>query len=226
MAEKTAPRLGLRYGWLYGEDGWDTGYNLSMKLLDVLTQLSVLSATTAATPGSPDNGDTYLIPASGISGDWVGNEGKLVTRIEDAWAYHPPAEGWVAWVEDVQRHMIHKSGSWQGLQPYDIGLTFTGKPAASVVMMRYPFPRAVTFPAGMTGSKGVAAVAATAQTDFDVKKNGSSVGTIRFAAAGTVATFIMASATSFDVGDILTVVAPGTADTTLADMGLAITGVR
>jgi hypothetical protein len=224
MTEKLAPRLGLGYGWVYGEDNWDTGYNRTIKLLDVLTQLSVLSATTTATPGSPTNGDTYLLPASGLSGDWIGFEGYLGTRIEATWAYHAPNEGWVAWVEDEQRHMVYKSGAWVGLQPYDMGLTYTGSQAVSVVMLRYPFPRAVIFPAGLTGSQCVAAVAATAQTDFDIQKNGGSVGTVRFAIAGTVASFIMASATSFAVGDILTLVAPGTADATLADIGLALTG--
>ena len=111
-------------------------------------------------------------------------------------------------------------------QPYDVGGTYPGVPAASAVLIRYPFPRAVVFPSGLTNSRGVAAVAATAQTDFDIQKNGASVGTMRYAAAGTTATFIMASQTSFAAGDILTVVAPGTPDATLADVGFSLAGTR
>ncbi|HMU15805.1 MAG TPA: hypothetical protein PKC95_00040 [Thauera aminoaromatica] len=110
--------------------------------------------------------------------------------------------------------------------PYDVGASYPGAPTASVVLMRYPFPRQVIFPSGLTNSRGVAGTAATAQTDFDIKKNGSSVGTMRFAAAGTTATFIMASQTTFAAGDVLTVVAPGSPDATLADIGFGLAGTR
>ena len=49
---------------------------------------------------------------------------------------------------------------------------------------------------------------------------------MRFASAGTVATFIAASAVSFALGDVLTVVAPGTPDATLAHIGFALAGTR
>lgn len=110
--------------------------------------------------------------------------------------------------------------------PYDIGASYVGVPTASAVLMRYPFPRQVIFPSGLTNSRGVAAVAATAQTDFDIKKNNSSVGTMRFAASATTATFIMASQTTFAAGDYITVVAPGTPDATLADIGFGLAGTR
>ncbi len=46
------------------------------------------------------------------------------------------------------------------------------------------------------------------QTDFDLEINGVSVGTIRFAAAATVATFIKASPTSVPAGADTTIVLP------------------
>ena len=99
-------------------------------------------------------------------------------------------------------------------------------PANSQVMLHLVAPEAMDFAAGLTGSQGYADTAATAQTDFDITKNGSSVGTMRFAAAGTVASFIMASATSFAVGDRLKVTAPATADATLAGVSFALFGAR
>lgn len=119
-----------------------------------------------------------------------------------------------------------ESGLEFAADPYDVGGAYNGVPAADAVIVRYPFPREVVFPASLTGSQGVAETAATAQTDFDILKNGSSVGTMRFAAAGTVATFIMASATTFVAGDILKVVAPAAPDATLADIGFALAGVK
>lgn len=111
-------------------------------------------------------------------------------------------------------------------EPYDVGGACAGVPAASLVIVRYPTPRAVVFPASLTSSQGAAAVAATAQTDFDILKNGVSFGTMRFAAAGTVATFISAAGATFAAGDVLTIVSPASPDATLADIGFSLAGTR
>jgi hypothetical protein len=110
--------------------------------------------------------------------------------------------------------------------PYDIAATFSGQPASSDVILRYPLPRAVNFPVGLTDSQGVAGVAATDSTPFDIRKNGVSVGAMQFAAGAIVASFTMVSATALAKGDVLTIVAPGTADATLADIGLCLAGER
>jgi hypothetical protein len=78
----------------------------------------------------------------------------------------------------------------------------------------------------LTGWIAKARVAATAQTDFDVLKNGVSFGTIRFAAAATTATFISGSGSTFATGDVLTVVAPVTPDATLEDIGFTLLGTK
>ena len=109
---------------------------------------------------------------------------------------------------------------------YDIGGYYGGVPTDELVMVAWPLPRAVTFPAGLTLSKVVASTAATAEAVVSLKKNGTEFGTATFAAAGTVATLAAASATSFAAGDILTIVAPATADATLAGIAWALAGVR
>jgi hypothetical protein len=111
-------------------------------------------------------------------------------------------------------------------QPFDLTAFYPGVPTASAIVTRVPVARAVTFPASLTGSYGVASVAATAQTDFDVQKNGVSAGTVRFAAAATTATFIAASPIVLAAGDILTLVSPGTPDATLANVGIVLAGTR
>jgi hypothetical protein len=111
-------------------------------------------------------------------------------------------------------------------QPFDLTAFYPGAPVASAIVTRVPLARAVSFPSSLTGSVGKAAVAATAQTDFDLQKNGASVGTLRFAAAGTSATFIAASAISFAAGDVLSIISPASADTTLADIGFVLAGTR
>ena len=121
-------------------------------------------------------------------------------------------------------------------QPAIAVFTYPGTPAAGALMMIYPAPAGiamVTFAAALAGSSGKALTAATAQTDFDVRKNatstatGTSVGTIRFAAAGTVPTFIAASAFTLAGGtDWLTVWAPAVPDATLSNISAALFAAR
>lgn len=113
-----------------------------------------------------------------------------------------------------------------GAQPFDLTAFYPGVPGASAIVTRVPVARAVTFPAALTESIGRASVAATAQTDFDVQKNGVSAGTVRFAAGATVATFIAAGAITLAAGDILSILAPGTPDATLANVGIVLAGSR
>jgi hypothetical protein len=111
-------------------------------------------------------------------------------------------------------------------QPFDLTAFYPGVPSASAIVTRVPVARAVTFPSALAGSIGKARVAATAQTVFDVQKNGASVGSITFAAAATSATFAAASAITLAAGDILSIHAPATADATLADIGIVLAGTR
>ena len=108
---------------------------------------------------------------------------------------------------------------------YDVGGSLVGKPTASLTIMRLPMVRPVVFPASLTGSQFKAGVAATAQTVFSIKKNGAEFGTATFAISGTSATFAGAGA-SFVSGDILTIVAPGSPDATLGDLGWLLSGTR
>ncbi|MEO5375896.1 MAG: hypothetical protein H7840_16820 [Alphaproteobacteria bacterium] len=110
--------------------------------------------------------------------------------------------------------------------PFDVGCTFNGSPGASAVLLRLPLARAVTFPAGLAGSRGVAGTVPTAVATFDIRRNGAVFGTMTFAAGATTATFAAASATVFAAGDVLSVVSPATPDTTLQDLGLTLAGVR
>lgn len=109
--------------------------------------------------------------------------------------------------------------------PYDVGVSLAGTPTADAVLVRYPFPRAVSFPAGMTGSRGVCGTAPSADTVFSLRKGGVEFGTMTLANGATTATFAAASATSFAAGEVLTIVAPANLNG-LADLGLALAGTR
>lgn len=110
--------------------------------------------------------------------------------------------------------------------PYDFAGFFFGLPGAGITMFSYAVARSCTLPVGLTGSVYTSGVAATASTTFPIKKNGSNVGSLNFAIGATTATFTMASATSLAPGDLLTVVAPGSPDATLADITGTLAATR
>lgn len=208
--------------------------NASVRALEQYAQLLVLDQDLSAPPAGVD-GDAYIV-ASGGSGAWAGWSNSIA-YYSGGWLRIEPRIGMVAYVIDEDAYYKYTGdspGGWElwtldgGVvtDPYDIGAQIAGVPTASLVMMRYKFPRSVAFPASLTNSQGVAGTAATAQTDFDVRKNGVSVGTIRFAAAGTSATFIAASPQSFAAGDVLTVIAPASPDATLAGISFVLAGTR
>ena len=109
---------------------------------------------------------------------------------------------------------------------YELGRGIAAKPTTSEVVMYLPMCRVVVFEPTLYPSRGKASVAATAQTDFDIQKNGSSFGTMRFAAAGTVASFISANGATFDIGDIISVIAPASVDATLSGIGFILAGTH
>jgi len=103
--------------------------------------------------------------------------------------------------------------------------SYGGRPAASLVVQSYVFTASATIPAGLTGSRGTAGVAATATTTLIIQKNSTNVGTMGFAPLGPSATFTMGSATVFNAGDVLTITAPSTPDATLANFAWTIMGI-
>ena len=114
---------------------------------------------------------------------------------------------------------LHHSGE----RHYDIGVTFDGKPDASAVLLRYPFPRVVDFDTIFSGSQAVVGTAPTGAAQFSIQKNAVEVGTLDFGAGGSTGSF-SGSAQTFQAGDVITLVAPSSQDATLEDLGLALKG--
>lgn len=75
-----------------------------------------------------------------------------------------------------------------------------------------------------TNSEASAVTAATAETIISLKKNGTQFGTVTFAASGTDGA--ISGSTTFSTGDVLTVVAPATADITLGSTSITLAATR
>ncbi len=67
-------------------------HNEAMTLLDTLVQLSVLDKDLAAPPGSPEEGDTYIVAAS-ATGAWIGWDGRIARYIDGTWRSYPCRRG-------------------------------------------------------------------------------------------------------------------------------------
>jgi len=229
MTALVGPNLGVNYGWALGEDGWKPGMDLNLKLLDAMLQLAVKDKDLGTPPGSPAEGDRYIIPA-GATGAWAGQTNKVAVRIEGTWEFYSPTEGWFAWVQDENLFYTFDGAAWvtsiNSAQPYDVHITFNGVPDSSLVLARVPVPRTTVFPAGLTGSYAKSEVAATASTTFAILKNGASIGSIVWGAGATVATFTFTTEQTFAAGDLLKVVAPAVIDVSLADIGITLVGTR
>lgn len=83
-------------------------HNDALNMLDVLVQLSVMSATTATPPASPSDGDSYIVPSS-PTGAWSGQTGKIAAYYA-GWTFHTPKEGWRAWVRDTDKTLVYNGG--------------------------------------------------------------------------------------------------------------------
>ena len=170
---------------------------------------ALLVAGTDITLTYNDVGNTLTIDSTGGAGDLDDISDVTITT---------PASG---------DRLYYNGSAWvNGREPFDICSFYPGEPTASAFLQRFIAGRAITLPTSLTGSYAKAAVAATATTDFDITKNGSSVGTISFAAAATTATFTFASPVSLAVGDILAIIAPASPDATCADISITLVGTR
>lgn len=111
--------------------------------------------------------------------------------------------------------------SFTGL-PYDISSGISGTIAASQYALYFLAVRPVNIPANFSGSFCSVLTAFTSASTYTIFHNGSSVGTISFAANGTVGTFSTSSAFTLAIGDSLEVQAPSTADETAANLSITI----
>lgn len=98
-----------------------------------------------------------------------------------------------------------------------------GLPAVGSTMYRLLCVRNISFPTNMAGSLSKSEIASTNSAVLSIQKNGTQFATITFDAAGTTGTFA-GVATSFVVGDVLTVVAPTPQDATLSSIWFNLIG--
>lgn len=99
MPGTVGPNIGFTWGYSPHENGWGVGsYNPGFAIMDSLLHLSVIN-TLNAPPGSPANGDRYIVGAS-PTGAFVGHTNHIAVYINfdtAGWRFYVPKLGWQAW---------------------------------------------------------------------------------------------------------------------------------
>lgn len=180
---------------------------------------------------APSAGDAAAKKYLKADGTWhaavetpLTTKGDLYTRTSSADTRQAVgSDGQVLVADSAQTNGI----KWAS-EPYDVAVFFPGaQTSASQLFSRFIPSRAVTFPSGLSPSTATAVTAATGSTVISLQKNGVQFGTITFASSGTSGTFAAASSSSFNgTSDVLSIVGPASADATLADIGIVISGTR
>lgn len=83
----------------------------NLKRLDTIVQAQVIDKDLATPPGSPANGDRYIVAAS-PTGAWVGHAKDVAVYEVSAWVFYTPKDGWIAWVTDENRLYIYDATAW------------------------------------------------------------------------------------------------------------------
>lgn len=105
------PNLALPF-IVQGQAQKEVTHNEALLRLDALVQIAVRSRSLAAPPGSPVDGERWIVAAS-PTGAWAGQANKIAAWQDGAWSFFPPASGWRAQVEDERLAVVWQDGAWR-----------------------------------------------------------------------------------------------------------------
>jgi hypothetical protein len=106
---------------------------------------------------------------------------------------------------------------------YDIGC-FVGQYTTVQTLALIALERSVRFAANMVPSTAACGVAPTGSVVFSIQKNGIQFATVTFSSSTTTGVYSSTLGSTFVAGDILTIVAPVTVDSTMANIGFLLSG--
>ncbi|WP_159728407.1 DUF2793 domain-containing protein [Methylosinus sp. Ce-a6] len=138
-------------------------HNEALRALDAIVQLAVIDDALATPPGSPADGDRYIVAAS-PSGAWAGQAGKIAAYQNGAWAFYTPKNGWRAWVASRSVAVVYSGSTWQS-EPSLAGFRNRLRNASFAINQR-AVSGTVTLAAGAYGHDGVKAGAGGATYTF------------------------------------------------------------
>lgn len=107
------PSLGIWTDYVTGESGWTNQFNFNMSKLATMCQLTVINRTLTAAPGTPANGDTYIVAAA-PTGTWANQAGKIAVwrATLSQWEFYAPRNGLQAVILAESKMTTYLSGAW------------------------------------------------------------------------------------------------------------------
>ncbi|HEY4143179.1 MAG TPA: DUF2793 domain-containing protein [Pseudolabrys sp.] len=86
-------------------------HNDALRILDTLVQLAVLDRDLPTPPGSPAEGQRWIVKAAG-TGAWAGHNNAIAAWQDGAWQFSAPQLGWVAFVADEGTLVVWNGSAW------------------------------------------------------------------------------------------------------------------
>ncbi|MGV8929732.1 MAG: DUF2793 domain-containing protein [Brevundimonas sp.] len=115
MSDDQTARLALPY-LAAGQMQKHVTLNEALTRLDALIQTAVVSRTTSAQPGGPEDGALWILPSGATGADWSTRPGGTLMRAEGGgWTAVAVADGLIALVLDAGELLVWQAGAWVDL---------------------------------------------------------------------------------------------------------------
>lgn len=82
--------------------------NEALRALDALVQIAVESAELSTPPGSPADGQRWIV-GDAPTDAWAGQTDKIAAWQDGAWTFYAPRDGWRAWDRENARELVYRS---------------------------------------------------------------------------------------------------------------------
>ncbi|MGH6682583.1 MAG: DUF2793 domain-containing protein [Pseudolabrys sp.] len=86
-------------------------HNDALRILDTLVQLAVLDRDLTAPPGSPAEGQRWIVKAA-ATGAWAGHDNAVAAWQDGGWQFSAPQTGWCAFVADEGTLLVWNGAAW------------------------------------------------------------------------------------------------------------------
>lgn len=231
MTIRRLPGIGLRFGWQDYDDQWNrTGVDANWAWIDAILSGAVDDILPEVPFGTPDEGKLYIIgPGAGADSN------RLALRVirinaddtETAyWDFLDPKEGMELYVRAKDTTYRFTGGAWVPSRSASLSF-FIGVPLASgQLIAKTHSPVKMDIPMDAAASFATSEQAPDADYVITIRKNGTSVGTIRFLSGTTTGAIQLNATIALVAGDALSFVAPADVDENFIGLSVTMTGVR
>lgn len=100
-------------------------HNEALALIDMLLHAQVESMTVTTPPGGAATGQCWVV-ASGSTGAWTGQDGKIACLTSGGWRFVPPRNGLQVFNTSDGNNYVHNGTSWQPTQMRSDGVYIGG----------------------------------------------------------------------------------------------------